>query len=263
MMRSAAAIAYYTLFSLPPVLMAIVFFAQQFYGIERADEFMISEISRFEGHENARDLIQSLSKLKIHSSSFWNYVLGIFLLIISATSVFGALKGAFHKVFDITYRHNLTQSIVKQIKNRLLALGFIIGIGLILCISLLMNLGIHYLHNDITTYIFGMSVSAIVLLDLLAHLLILICFFMLMFHMLIDAKFSFGKLLSAAVFTTILFIAGKSLLSGYIAANKALDIYDGAGGAIVLLLWIYYSSGIILLGGAYLKMITSGSNKNE
>ena len=256
MMRSAAAIAYYTLFSLPPILMVVIFLAQQFYGAENPDDFMISEMSKFEGAENARNLIQSLSKLKIHATSSWNYIIGILLLIVSATSVFSALKAAFHKIFDIKYNHNLKQSIVKQLKNRLLSIGFIVGTGLILSVSLLMNLALHYIDDGITSSIFGMAVNVVLFYDLLSHLLVISGFFMLMFWLLIDVAFPFKKLLSAALFTSLLFIAGKSLLSGYISANKALDVYSGAGGAIVLLLWIYYSSGIILLGGAYLKVIS-------
>jgi membrane protein len=243
--RLGAALSYYTVFSLAPVLILVIAVAGLFLGREAAQGQIVDELGGLLGVDAAKMVQAAILKASAHDSGIRASVLGIVTLLVGATGVMVELQDALNTVWKVLPRPGA--SVKRFVRARLLALALVLSIGFLLLVSLVMSAGLEVFVGwaggflpkwvalgYVLNYVIGFGVIAL--------------FFALLFKLLPDAKVAWKDVWIGALFTSVLFHLGKYLIALYIGRASVASTFGAAGSLAVLLVWIYYSSQILLLG---------------
>jgi len=245
-----AAIAYYTVFSLAPILVLIVAIAGLVFGKQAAEGALFQEIAALVGPESAgavQALIKSASGTR---SGIVASVLGIGALVVAATGVFGELQVAFNVIWkagpsaDAGWRHLL--------KDRLRSLALILAIGLLMLVSLAAGAALAALDQRIA-HILPILPYLLHGTNLALSLAFTAALFAMMFKILPDIDVAWGDVWFGATATALLFTIGKFFIGFYIGSSGVKSTYHAVGALALLLVWIYYSAQILLFGAEFAK----------
>jgi len=274
--RHGAAIAFYTLFSLPAVLIIVVRLAGVAFGEEAVKNEVLSQIELNLNAQAAVQVEQMMESIVRESNSFWATLLSIGTLVFGASGVFYSMRDALNAVWDL--REQMRKgSFIKTIFDRLLSFTMVLTLGFILLVSMVLHTIIVALKTiierfgeQVREFLRGISdeVGAFAdqiefmfyvayLLDTVIGLLIVTITFAMIFKFLADAYPKWGDVLLGALFTAILFNVGKVLIGWYISQSNIGSTYGAAGSIVVLLLWVYYSAQIFLLGAEFIYVYTT------
>ena len=249
----AAALSYYTIFSLPPMLLIILFTTTWFYDEATVKEALFSQIGQLVGKDGARQLMMTIEKLNVFDSTLWATVLGGTILIFTSTTVFVTMQNALNKIFKVKVKPE-GLGVLKLIRDRVLSFALIVGIGFILLVSLAVNAFVESFGKFISESFGGFSFMVNFLSTILLPFSVITLLFAMMFKFLPDAKLKWKDTLFGAVLTSILFVLGKYLISFYIGNSNVAGLYDAAGSIMVIMVWVFYAS-IIVMYGAVLTYI--------
>ena len=255
--RMGAALAYYMALSLAPSLVIMLAIAGFAFNAKTAEGGLIWQIQEMVGPEAAK-LIQIIVD-GVHRSGHGiaATVLGLFTLLFSATAAVNELRDDLNTVWQIpddpTWSH--ARSALNLVKDRLLSLGIVLGAGLYLLASLILNLWLsaayRYLNPAADPPRF-LSQSA-----WLFSIVAIAVLFALIFKLMPNVSLEWGDVLIGAVLTSIMFMAGKILLGLYLGAAGFTDTYGAAGSLVVLLVWVYYSAQVFLFGAEFTRAYTN------
>lgn len=243
----AAALAYYTIFSLPPMLLIILFTATRFYNENQVEEAIFGEIESMIGPESANQLSQTLEKLQVFEPSMWATILGIGILVFTSTTVFVTMQNALNHIFSVKPKPK-GLGFLKLIKDRILSFAILLGIAFILLVSLSVNAMIAAFATYLEEWIGSVSMAVTVLTSLVIPILIISLLFAMLFKFLPDAKLKWRDTWFGAIVTTLLFAIGKYFISFYIGNSSVVGLYETAGSVMVIMLWVFYASLIFLFG---------------
>jgi len=247
----SAAFAYYTIISLPALLLSLIGIASVFVEEHAVRQNLLSTLQNLFG-ESARELvINILRNTTSRKEDTLRAVIGTVLLILGAMSIFGHLQMALNRIYGV--KAKLKLGIKKIILKRIITFVSFALIAAIFGISVIANLFLskgdffiaHFLQKNWTTAF---------LVNTVLNILILIILFIIIFRVLPDGKIVFKDVLRGSFFTAILFLIGEELLTLYIHHTTIASSYGVTGSLIILLLWIYYSTAIILLGAEVTKV---------
>ena len=241
--RLAAALSYYTAFSLPPFLVLIIGIGGWLYGSDIFQDRLMDQIGQLVGDESA-SLLESAISEKRATSSGAAVVLGLGALLLGATGVFGQLRDALNTIWEV--RGSESGGFFRLIRSRLLSLAAVFGTGFLLLVSLAISAasgGIIETANQID----GLAPVAISL-DLLTSVGVITVLFALMFKFLPDADVHWKDVWFGAFVTSTLFVLGKFGIGLYLGMSEVASVYGAAGSLIVILAWIYYSALILFFG---------------
>lgn len=247
-MTNAAAIAYYTIFSLPGLAITIIMTAGLFFGTEAVTGKLSESIKQIVGNSGAETVERIIKNVELTNSGTIGTIIGIGTLLFSATTIFISLQSALNKIWEVESKAKPRKGWVKFILNRLVSLGMIVSMGFILMVSLMIDVLLK-LFMDRLEYMIG-STNVIILnvvsfIITLATLLIIIG---LIFKLLPDKKLKWKDVFIGSSITAVLFIAGKFLIGAYLSNSDFSVTYETASSLIILLVWVYYSTVIILFG---------------
>jgi len=246
-----AAIAFYAVTSLAPVLFVVVAIAGLVFGQDLVRSNLVDQVSGLVGKEGG-DLIKTmLSRAADKESSIWASILGVLTVIVTASGVFGELQTALNKTWDI--KNSSDQPWFSIIRARAVSLGLVAVLGFLLMISLAASAAVSAFGN----YLGGQS-GFTVLLSVLNTILSLALFTILfgaIYKVLPDTPLSWREVAMGAFITAVLFTIGKSLIGWYLGTTAAGSGYGAAGALILILLWGFYSSQILLLGAEITRAI--------
>jgi membrane protein len=251
--RLAAALAYYTVFSLPPLLILVIAVAGTFLGEEAARGEVVSQLRQFIGSDGA-ELIETIITGASQSgkgASFSASMISIGVLIFGATAVVIQLQDALNTIWEVTPKpgHDLRNFIF----NRILSFGMVLGVAFLLLVSLVLSAMLALLSNMFVDVL--PSAEAIAsLLDLSLSFLVATLLFALMFKFLPDAKIAWGDVFIGALITALLFSIGKWAIGLYLGKSTFGSTYGAAGSLVVLLAWIYYSAQILFFGAEFTQV---------
>jgi len=242
--RLGAALSYYTVFSIAPVLVVAIAVAGAFLGRDAAQGKIVAQLGGLLGTDAAY-MLQSAVGKAAHGRHGWAAALGIGTLLLGATGVMIELQDALNTVWKVLPRPG--GGVKRFVRARILALALVLSLGFLLLVSLVMSTALEgfvkwaggYLPSWIALgYVlnYGVSIAFIAL------------FFALIFKWLPDAKVAWSDVWLGAFATSILFHVGKYLIALYIGRASVASTFGAAGSLAVLLVWIYYSSQIMLLG---------------
>mgnify|MGYP003678756058 CR=1 FL=1 len=258
-MRLSAALAYYSVFSLAPLLLIAISIAGAIFGEDAARGAIEEQLTGTVGRESAVAVQGMLQSAVRDGDSGIMGLVGFVILLITASGVFAQLKDAMNTVWGLEKKPGL--GIKGLVKGRVVALSMVFGIGFILLVSLVISAAIAaatkwlgdalpipgFLFQILS---FAISIGVVTLL------------FAMIFKVLPDAKVQWRDVWIGALLTAILFSIGKLLLSLYLGREGAASAYGAAGALILLLSWVYYSANILLLGAEFTQVYARHRGRN-
>lgn len=249
-MRSAA-IAFYTLFSMAPLLVVAVSISGAVFGEERTRAGLEAQVEELAGDESALLVRRVLDSADRPNLSRWAGLLGIVTLLLGATTVFGQLQESLNAVWEVKPRPGeLARSFLKK---RLLSLGLVLVFGFLLLVSLVLSAVIAALGGFLQRQV-GLPDGLLGALDFVLFLLVISGLFLMIFRIVPDAELEWRDVALGAGVTGLLFSVGKELIGLYIGRAGVASVYGVAGSLVLLLLWVYYSSMLLLLGACFTRV---------
>lgn len=245
-----AALAFYTLFSIAPVLVVVIAVAGFFYGHEAAQGQLVSELNGLVGAQGAEAIQLVLAGARDKKSGMWATVVATALLLFGATSAFAELKDSLDEIWNVPPPKDASWWNV--LRTRLLSFGLILVLGFLLMVSLVVSAALAVLENHFT----GVWQDAAVLLSWIADLisfLVIATLFGTIYKLLPRIKLSWSDVTIGALGTAAMFTLGKYVIGLYIGNSGVADSFGAAGSMIALLLWVYYSAQIFFLGAEFAR----------
>lgn len=250
-LKLSGALAYFTVFSLPGLLIIIIWFSDLFYGREVVEGTVYRQIEGFVGHTAAIDIQDTIRNASSSAGGQFATIVGLAALIIGATSVFGEIQDSINRIWKLKAKPSKGWGIWKFILNRLLSFSMIITLGFILLVSLVINGGMDLLLNRLMESHPKLTVIIVYILNIVLTFFITAFIFGAIFKVLPDARIKWRHVMVGAFVTAFLFMVGKFLISYYLGHNRLTSAYGTAGSVIVILLWVYYSSMILYFGACF------------
>src|SRR4051812_47663550 len=243
--RLGAALAFYTIFSLAPLLTIIISIASLWFS-ENASGHIFRELGSVIGQSNAESLQHMLVQPGKKSSGIFTVISSGVMLLLGATGVFVQLQDAMNEIWEV--RPKPGQGIMGFIRHRMLSVAMVLGIGFLLLVSLLLTAGIAAVGKYFGHWLGDAAWLWQIINDVLTFGIIT-ALFALMFKYLPDAKISWKDVWVGAFVTAVFFMVGKVGLGMYLGKSSLASTYSAAGALIVVLLWVYYSAQILFFGG--------------
>lgn len=256
-----AALAFYTLFSLAPLLVIIIAIAGAVFGRDAASGAIFNELRGLVGPAGAEAIQLLLANAYTSGAGIMATVIAIAILLAGATSAFGELKDSLDDIWQVP--RSRQSGIILFIRTRLLSFGLILVLVFLLLVSLAISAALAVLQQYWSPYWSDASaifetVSSVISFIVIAAL------FSAIYKLLPQIRLSWGDVLIGSIGTAALFIAGKSLIGAYLGNSGVANSYGAAGSVIALLLWVYYSAQIFFLGAEFTRhyALSFGSLRN-
>jgi membrane protein len=242
----AAALSYYTLFSLAPLLTIAIAMAGLFFGQEAAQNQVVETTRGLIGKESAQaiqEMIQSAGEKP--AAGIISTVFGVIALLFGAGGVVGQLQASLNKVWGVAPKPG--QGVWGFIRQRFVSYAMVLSIGFLLLVSLVVSAVLSGMSRLLGN-MFGGAEALVHGLDLLVSFAFITLLFALIYKFLPDARIRWKDVWIGAVFTSLLFTIGKSLIGLYLGNSGVTSVYGAAGSLITVLLWVYYSALIFFFG---------------
>ncbi|MCS0584639.1 YihY/virulence factor BrkB family protein [Massilia pinisoli] len=257
-----AALAFYTLFSLAPILVLVIAIAGFFYGNDAAQGQLLDELRSLVGKQGAETIQAILAGARNKESGKLATIIATALLLVGATSAFAELKDSLDDIWDIPPPKDATWW--DTVRTRLLSFGLILTLGLLLMFTLVVSAALSVLEK----YLGGVWHSATVVLGWVAwgvSFLVIAVMFGAIYKLLPRVKLSWRDVTIGALGTAIMFTLGKFAIGLYIGNSGTASSFGAAGSLIALLLWVYYSAQIFFLGAEFARQyaLQMGSLKDK
>ena len=250
--RYASSVAFYTIFSMAPVLLIAVGIASLFLSRESAMERILAEVEQLVGRQGTNAVEQILDASRGFGRGIWAIVTGGVTLLVGATAVFGELQAALNRIWDV---HAVPRRgmLIKLLFDRLRSFAIALAVGFLLLVSLVVSAAISALQDYLNHWIPGMpwlwsSANIVVSLAAVTWL------FAMIYKYLPDARLTWKDVWVGAAVTAFLFTAGKFLIGVYLGRTAMASAFGAAGSFVVLLLWIYYSALICFFGAEFTQV---------
>lgn len=249
--RLAAALAYYTAFSIAPLLVIVIAVVGLVYGQEAARGQIVQQIQNEVGRDTAEIIQTMIENANSEPAGIIATVIGIVTIIFGAAGFFGQLQDALNTIWEVQPKPN--RGIKDVIRERFLSFTMVLGIGFLLLVSLVISAVLSSLHN----FVIGLLPGAQLLTQILNFVLsfgVVTLLFAMIYRVLPDVDLAWKDVAIGAVITALLFTIGKFLLSLYLGNSGVASSYGVAGSFVVLLLWVYYSAQILLFGAEFTQV---------
>jgi membrane protein len=244
-----AAIAFYTVTSIAPILLIVVAIAGLVFGRAAAQGAITAQLGGLMGQQTADVLQSAVANSANTSSGTLATILGIIAVIVTASGVFSEMQSALNAIWKAKPEGT---TVSRLIKARAVSLGLVASLGFLLIVSLAVSAAITALGDYLNGFLpFGKLIASA--MNTVISIALLSALFAAIYKILPDTPIAWGDVLVGAVATAVLFTAGKSLIGWYIGSSAVASTYGAAGALIVLLLWVYYSAQIFLVGAEFTK----------
>lgn len=249
--KLSASLAYYTIFSLGPLLIVILFLCGLFFGREAIEGSIYSQMSDFVGPKAAGQIQEIIKNASVSKGSTIAAVIGVITLLIGATTVFAEIQDSINMIWGLKKKPSAGWKVM--IKTRILSFGVIGSLGFLLLVSLGVSAIVEGISNRLQDKFPEITVVVFYVINLLITLSVVSLLFAVIFRVLPDAKIKWKDVMAGSIATAILFMLGKFAISYYINKTDIGSTYGTAGSLVVLLVWIYYSSFILYFGAEFTK----------
>lgn len=249
--RLGAALSYYTVFSLAPVLIVAVAVAALFLGADAAEGKIVEQLRGLLGRDAAAVVQSVLKNASRHEGGVLATVIGVGILLIGATGVMVELQDALDTVWKVVPKPG--QAVKTLIRGRLLSLALVISLGFLLLVSLVMSTALAAVGGWLTDLAPEWAVVGFIFNEGVSFLVIALLF-ALIFKVLPDARVSWHDVWIGSLVTSLLFHVGKFLIGLYLGRATVASAFGAASSLAVLLVWVYYSAQIVLLGAEFTRV---------
>jgi len=259
-LKLSASLAYYTLFSMAPLLLLVISLAGAFFGKEAIEGSVFAELNGLVGNEAATQIQQIIKNMELSGSTTLSLVIGAVSLIIGATTVFGDIQDSVNKIWSVKAKPE--KGWLKLVKDRLLSGSIIIGLGFLLIVALVVNGAVSAFDYILKGWLPDFSVVMLTALTALVNFLVLALLFGVIYKVLPDAKIKWRDVRAGALFTAALFMLGRYVIGIYIDKADVGSPYGAAGSLIIILIWVYYSAAILYISTSFTKVYAAAKGEN-
>jgi membrane protein len=248
-----AALAYYIALSLAPTVLILVAIAGLAFGTQAAEGRLVSQIRGLVGYEGAHAIQTMIEEARRSSKSIAATVIGLVTVFFAASAVVSELRDAMNTIWRVPDTTSSTgRSIFNMVKERLVSFALVLASGLFLEVSLVVNAWIvaagKYLNSGAAP-----PQAVIQITDVVVSLGTITALFALIFKFMPSVALEWDDVALGAVFTSLLFTAGKFLLGVYLGKAGFTDTYGAAGSLLIILVWVYYSAQVLFLGAEFTR----------
>ena len=248
-LKLSAALAYYTIFSLAPLLVLVISLTSIFFGEEAIRGEIFGQINGLVGNEAAKQIQDMIKSVGLSGKTSTALAIGIVTLVLGATSIFVEIQDSVNLIWRVKPKPK--KGWLKILKDRLLSSSLVVSLGFLLLVSLIVNGMVLALSTTLTRYLPGIGVYVISSLNFLISTAVVTILFGVIFKVLPDAKIGWKDVRWGAFFTALLFMLGRYLIGVYIETTGTSSTYGAAGSLIVILTWIYYTAAILYFGAEF------------
>jgi membrane protein len=244
----AGSLAFYTLFSLAPVVIVAVSIAGAVLGEEAARGQIFGTLTEFIGPASAKAVEDAVQKSRPSEAGVLPTIIGAIAIMIGATTVFAQMQLALNRIWGVAAKPD-ANSILLLIRKRILSLAIVLAIGFVFLVSLMLNVAlraaIHYVDGWI-----GAAPALLAGAEVVLSVFVIALLFALLYKAMPDVVVSWRDVRAGAIVATLLFVGGRYGIATYLAYTAPDSAFGAAGALVLLLMWVYYSSLILLYGAA-------------
>ena len=258
--RMSAALAYYTIFSIAPMLIVIISLLDIFYGKNAIEGTIFQHIQSFIGADAALQIQQVIKNATISKDFSWASVVGVCALVFAATGVFAEIQDSINYIWRLKAKPK--KGWLKLILNRVLSFSMVVSIGFILLVSLIVNSVLDMIGQQLLVQFPQIAIYVAYIINLIITFITISFLFAVIFKVLPDARIHWRDVTIGAFTTTFLFMLGKYGIGYYLAKTHISSTYGAAGSVVIILLWVYYSSMILYFGASFTRAYAIRTGRN-
>lgn len=251
MPTQSAALAYYMVFSLPPMLFIVLWTGELLYQEVEIREAVFAEIGVLVGEEGARQLMATIEGLNIEQPTLPATLVGMAVLLFTASTALVTVQNALNRLFEVPPADTMGEGIWQFIHRRLVSFAMLIILSFILSVSLVLDAAISALDLLLAEWLGRFSDAMVIVDSYLIELLSTTLLFALVFRYLPDARLEWRDTWIGALLTAALYSLGQYLIGYLVGSNEIASLYDAAGSLLVIMLWVFYASAILFLGASF------------
>lgn len=259
-LKLSASLAYYTVFSLAPLLILVISLAGLFLGHDAITNSLYPQIKGYVGADAALQIQEMLKKLELSGKTGIAVVIGIFTLMLGASSIFIEIQDSLNTIWRVKAKPK--KGWVKMLQNRFISFSLIVSLGFLLLVSLILNLLILAVSNKLQHFLPGITIWVIDGVNIAISFFVISLLFGIIFKVLPDVKIRWRDVRSGAFFTAVLFMIGRYVIGLYIEYSAKTSTYGAAGSIIVILLWIYYTAAILYIGAEFTQVYAEANGSH-
>lgn len=247
----SGAIAFFTIFSLPAILIVLTLAGSVFFAEETVQAEIVKQMEDLMSEDvgkQVNDLLNNATQIPI---GFWSVLIGVVVVVKSATIIFFIMQKALNSVWHIRVKHDVNY--LKLLRHRLVTLGIVAGLGFLLLLSLVFDATLLVFRDQLHELLEEHLSVTVKLIKTVLSILVVLAFFTAIHKILPDAKVQWQDALAGGIITSILFLIGKEVIDYILGSVKVVGFYAAAGSFVVVLLWVFYSSVILMLGAEVTK----------
>jgi len=249
--KKSAALSYYTLFSLSPMLVVIMGMANLFFAEEIVQGHLYEFLFNTMGKDSAVQIQDTLKNQRLEGNSVLATIVGVITLIIGSTSMFGEMQDSINDIWRVEAKPK--KKILSLLLSRLTSFSMIIVLGIIMAVSLVLDFLLDVFSENIKNIFNIETVLGMQIVNYIISLGLLVVLFTLLFKLMPDVRLTMKQIFPGALFTAILFFIGKFLIALYLSKTAAVSSYGTAGSIVAILLWVYFSSIILYTGAIFCR----------
>jgi len=250
-LKLSASLAYYTIFSIAPLLVLVLALIGVFLRDAQNRELLYVQIQHYMGMQASSQIKDIIKNYAMHGKSGAALLSGGVILLVGASSMFVEIQDSLNIIWRVKAKPK--KSWLKLIQNRFLSFSLIASLGFLLLVSLLINILVSALSDKIQHFFPGITII-IFIVNLAITFVVITVLFGIIFKVLPDVKITWKDVRSGAIFTALLFMLGQYLIGLYIQYFANSSAYGAAGSIIVILTWIYYTSAILYIGAEFTQV---------
>ena len=250
--KLGASLSYYTIFSLPPLLIIIISLSGIFFGAEAVRGEIFGQINGLVGNAAALQIQETIKNVKLSNSNVFTTAIGVFILLIGASGVFAEIQDSINYIWGIKAKPK--RGLIKFIKNRLMSFSMIGSVGFLLLVGLIINSLMDILNKKLAEHFPLDIIYLIYFINIITVFIIITLLFTVIFKTLPDGKVVLRDCIIGASFTALLFMIGKFAIGAYLGSSAIASVYGAAGSVILILVWVYYSAMILYFGAEFTKV---------
>jgi membrane protein len=258
-----AALAYYTIFSMAPLLVLVIAIAGLVFGRAAAEGQVVTQIQDAIGPAGAKTIEEMIARASRPSSGVTATVVSLATMVFGASGVFGQLQSSLNKIWDVPGKRRRS-GLSGHVRKRASAFAMILFSGFLLFLSLAASTALSAVHGFINER-FPLLGPALPLANFTLSFAVITLLFAMIFKVLPEVRIEWRDVWLGALVTSLLFSIGKALIGVYLGRAGVTSVYGAAGSLVLILLWIYYSAQLLFLGAEFTEVYSRrfGSRKEE
>jgi membrane protein len=259
-LNHSASIAFYTIFSMPAVLIIMVEIAGNFFGEQAVRGELSLQMEHLMGAESSRAVQNIIENVVLYEAGIWGRIIGIGTLLFSATTVFVAIQTGLNAIWKVKPKPK--KGWLKLIVDRVLSFTLVITMGFLLLVSLIIEAVLNIFSSYVRMIFTEDTFVVMYIIHLGISVAVVTLLFALIFKVLPDVKIMWKDVWVGALVTALLFILGRFLIGFYLGLSDVTTAYGAAGSLVLILLWVYYSSVILLLGAEFTQVYSHHTGRH-